>query len=54
MSDKNDDKPATQGDLALSAVILAMLIILLSITDGCNASWRYRDLRDRLERLERR
>jgi hypothetical protein len=49
---RNDDKPATRADLAIVVAVLGVILLLLSISDSCRVNMHYRDLRERLERIE--
>lgn len=55
-SDKGPDfnHPATLNDVILVGVWICIVTMLLTSINACHAGVRYRDLRDRLERLEQK
>lgn len=54
MSEQRNDKTMTANDVFWLVVVAFTFLIVTSWMDSCHANWQYRDLRDRLERLEQR
>lgn len=49
----NNSDPSVKDVFYLVVAVFALMFISMTL-DSCHASWRYRDLRDRLQRLEQR
>lgn len=54
MGEQRESEPISTNDVFYVVVVAFVLLFLVSMADSCHAGWRYRDLRDRLERLEQR
>jgi hypothetical protein len=48
------EKELTASDVFYLVLLCFVLVFLTNIGDSCVSQFRYRDLRDRLERLEKR
>lgn len=49
-----NDKPMTSDDVFWLVILVFIILFLAQTADSCHAGWRYRDLRDRIQRLEER
>lgn len=45
-------RPATLSDIITASFWICIVIVIFTTIDSCHAGLRYRDLRNRLERLE--
>jgi hypothetical protein len=52
--DEEFDAPATRGDLMLAVIVVLIGMMLCSMSDSCGRRFQYNNLREHLDRIERR
>lgn len=51
---ERQDKPMTANDIFYLVLVASVFLFVVAMSNSCLSSWQYRDLRNRLERMEQR